>query len=87
MIRIVVNVSGGVVQDFFAPESDAEIVIVDWDAEGAGNDDAIEAVDAQGNRLRALVSVLTAAPIAELAGTDTQIILQKAGVANAAAQD
>lgn len=87
MVRIVVNVSGGIVQDVIASGKDVEVVVVDWDVEGSDDDAVVETLGSDGREISAFVSVFSAEPLESLAGTDAQIVLQKAGVADAATRD
>lgn len=84
MVRIVLNLYGGIVQDAFATDPDVELIVVDWDTEDAADEDTVQAADADGGELRAFVSYPTLQAWTALAGTDTGAILRAAGVADAA---
>ena len=82
---VVLNVSGGVVQEAYTSDPDLEVVIVDWDANGNAPDDVSTfTVDlASGDQTSAFVSALPIYPLAELAGTDVGAALTAAEVAAA----
>jgi hypothetical protein len=62
--QIVLNVSGGLVQDVFCSDPAAEVIVVDWDfADG----------EHQANVSRAEVL-----PLEELAGTDAEAAIEEA---------
>lgn len=70
--RVVVNVSGGAVQDVYCSDPQADIVIVDWDTEGCDpNADNLVAV-AGGP---AYVTNWDAQPLAAMKGTDVGLAL------------
>ena len=61
--RVVLNVSGGVVQDVYVADPDAiEVILVDWDTEGcqAGEDESLVEVEAAGGKLANAVVYPTA---------------------------
>ena len=80
---IVLNMYGGVVQDAFCSTPDAEVLLVDWDTEDSNPDDPglVEIIDARESRNRRVyVTELDQYSWQELAGTDVQKALQKAGM-------
>jgi hypothetical protein len=80
--RVVLNVFGGVVQDVFSSDAAIEVVIVDWDTEGADLDASglVEIADGGGHVSRAFISRPPVRPTSELAGTDASAALRKAGI-------
>lgn len=87
--RVVLNVSGGVVQDVFSSDAAIDIIIVDWDSEGADLDAsglvelATGGGDISGRVSRAVVSRPPIQPYNELAGTDASAAMRKAGISDA----
>ncbi len=83
--RIVIIVSGGLVQGIFCSDVTAEAVVVDWDTEGGDTedrDDNIVAVTGENNRTYyAAVLQHHVASFQELAGSNTLVALQQAGIA------
>jgi hypothetical protein len=77
-IEIVVNVHGGVVQDVFCSAGGAEVIVVDWDTEGAGSGDpSVVAVEtAKGEKRAVHVDRSKATPLVDLVGTDVEAALQ-----------
>ncbi len=65
--RIVVNVSGGVVQDVYCSDLQADLVIVDWDTDGC---DPTEGGIVEVGRQVAHVAQREAHPLDKLVGTD-----------------
>ncbi len=80
--KIVLNVSGGVVQEVFGSPSDAEIVCVDWDTEGCdpARDGTFEIVNDNGRTQQAAVIQHHVFPLEELSGMDVGKALEKAGL-------
>jgi hypothetical protein len=78
--RIVLNVSGGVVQDVFCSDPEAEVIVVDWETEGcdSSRDDVVE-IEGRGT------AVFVAHPhrysLQNLTGTVVEAALRAAGVA------
>jgi hypothetical protein len=61
--KVVLNVSGGVVQDVYVDDPDAiEVVLVDWDTDGcqAGEDESLVEIEAAGGALANAVIYPTA---------------------------
>ena len=87
--RVVPNVFGGVVQDTFSSDAAIDVIVVDWDTEGADLDAsglvelATGSGDISGRVSRAVVSRPTIQPYSELAGTDTWAAMRKAGINDA----
>lgn len=85
--RVVICVSGGVVQDVYAVDpttgpTDIEVILVDWDTDGTESDagDLVEIDDGSGHVSRAFVNRIEPQPASELAGTDVAAAMRKAGV-------
>ena len=70
-LEIIINVSGGVVQDV-ACSTDAEVILVDWDADGGdvGSPQIVAFLTEAGRREIACVEYFSAIPLHHLAGTD-----------------
>jgi hypothetical protein len=73
--QIVLNVSGGVVQDVFSSDPTAQILLVDWDLEGNAPTDC-DIVVLDDNQREAQVADLRALPLVELAGTDVAAAIE-----------
>lgn len=85
--RIVICLSGGVVQDVYAFDRtteaiDIEVVLVDWDTDGAefGAGGLVEIDDGNGRVSRAFVSYTRPQPVSELDGTEVAAAMRKAGM-------
>ncbi len=75
-MQVVINVHGGLVQEVFASEAPAEIVVVDWDTV-PGDPNAIE-VEVGRRHLRASVQHPIVQPIEHLAGSDVEAVIDAA---------
>ena len=75
-MQIVINVHGGLVQEVFASESLAEIVVVDWDVT-PGDRQAVE-VEVGRRHLQASVQHPMVQPIEHLAGSDVEAVVDAA---------
>ena len=77
-IQIVLNVSGGVVQDVFASRSDVEVLLVDWDTDSSIRDDpglvTIQASDSC--EQQAYVADLPVQPLEALSGSDAAAAIE-----------
>ena len=80
--RIVLNMSGGVVQDVFCSAPGAEVILVDWDVEGCNSseDGIVEIVDGHGHGQHVEIRQCCVFPLRDLSGTDVQKALQQAGM-------
>ena len=80
--QIVLNVSGGTVQDVFCSDSNAHVQIVDWDVQESDPDapGIVEVQVEQGRKQLAFVGGLLANPMPDLVGTDVEKALTAAGV-------
>jgi hypothetical protein len=79
-IEIIVSVYGGVVQDVFCSDAEAQVTIVDWDTEGANPDQAgvVKIQNAAGQERLAHVDRSKPAPLSRLVGTDVESALREA---------
>jgi hypothetical protein len=80
--KIVLNVSGGVLQDVFGSDPATAVAVVDWDTEGcdSSEDGIVEVPNGQGGTQLAVVVKHPVYPLEELAGTETEAALQAAGL-------
>lgn len=78
--RIILNVSGGVVQDVFCSDFETEVILVDWDTEGCDSSDD-DVFQIGGRAAAAFVARVDVAPCHELAGTDVEAALRAAQIA------
>ena len=83
--QIVINVYGGLVQDVFCSDADAEATIVDWDTEGSQPDEpGIVAVRGPLDRqFLAHVASHEVRPLAALSGTHTESAIEQANLEDA----
>ena len=72
--RVVVSVLGGVVQGVFA-DQDIEVVVVDWDAEGADGESLHWAVDSAGSAMQAICYQAPAESLDSMKGTDCGLMV------------
>jgi hypothetical protein len=81
--KIVLNVSGGVLQDVFSSDPAVTLLLVDWDTEGCDPSDngIVEIPDGRGSTQLAHVAECPVCPLEELAGTETEAALKAAGLA------
>jgi len=79
---VVLNVSGGVVQDAFCSPASMRVVLVDWDTEGqdATNQGVYQVETQSGRSYYAFVTQLPAAPLDQVAGRDIDRALLAAGI-------
>ncbi len=75
-LRIVLDISGGVVQDVYCSDPQAECVIVDWDCCEL-DDEVVGAVEVDGEV--ASITQHEVCPLDKLAGTDVEAALIKRG--------
>ena len=80
--KIVLNISGGVLQDVFSSDPTIAVVLVDWDTEGGSPSEngVVEFPDGQGGTQLANVAEYPVLPLEELAGTETDAALKAAGL-------
>ncbi len=75
-MQVVINVHGGLVQEVFASEPLAELVVVDWDVM-PGDHQAIE-VEIGQRHLQASVQHPMVQPLGHLAGSDVEAVIEAA---------
>jgi hypothetical protein len=80
--KVVLNLSGGVLQDVFGSDSAIAVTLVDWDVEGCSpsDDNIVELPDVRGGTHLAAVTDYPVWPLQQLAGTETEAALKAAGV-------
>jgi hypothetical protein len=80
--KVVLNLSGGVLQDVFGSDSAIAVTLVDWDVESCSPSDnnIIELPDVRGGTQLAAVTDYPVWPLEQLAGTETEAALKAAGV-------
>jgi hypothetical protein len=80
--RIVLNVSGGVVQEVFCLDPHAQVVLIDWDADGADpeNENVVTVEQEGGKPLTAYVAEFPTTPLPSVLGTCTETILEAAKI-------
>jgi len=80
--KIVLNISGGVLQDVFSSDPAMTAMLVDWDTEGCDSSDGgiTEIPDGRGGTQPAHVAEYPVCPLEELAGTETEAALKAAGL-------
>jgi hypothetical protein len=72
-MQIVINVHGGLIQEVFASERLAELVVVDWDCT-PGDHQAVE-IEMGRRHLRASVQRPIVQPLGHLAGSDVEAVI------------
>ena len=82
-IQIVLNVSGGVVQDVFASRSDVAVLLVDWDADSSIRDDPslVNLAASDGREQQAYVADLPVQPLEGLSGSDAGAAIEASSFA------
>jgi hypothetical protein len=80
--KVVLNISGGVLQDVFGSDPAITVALVDWDTEGCDPSDngIVEIPDERGGTQLANVAEYNISPLEELVGTDTEAALKAAGL-------
>ena len=80
--QIVINVSGGLVQDVFCSDPDTQVALVDWDTETCdpADDDIVAVNTADGHARFAHVAEYAAHPFSSLFGTDVATAMDTAGI-------
>ena len=79
--QIVINVSGGMVQDVFCCDPHVSLAVVDWDTEGCSPaEPGIFEVPLEGRLTSAWVGECEAVPLEDLIGSDVERALQAAGI-------
>jgi hypothetical protein len=79
---IILNISGGVLQDVFGSDPAITVALVDWDTEGCDPSDngIIEIPDGRGGTQLANVAEYPVQPLEQLTGTETEAALKAAGL-------
>lgn len=80
--KIVLNISGGVLQDVFGSDPTIAVALVDWDTEGSdpSENDIIEIPDGRGGTQLAAVAKYPVLPLTDLTGTEADAALKAAGL-------
>jgi len=79
--KVVLNISGGVLQDVFGSDPAISAVLVDWDTEGSDpSEEGIVEVPADRGTQLAAVSECPVLPLTDLVGTETEAALKAAGL-------
>lgn len=80
--KIVLNISGGVLQDVFSSDPAATVMLCDWDCEGCSpsDDGVVEIPGGRGGTQLARVAEYPVLPLTDLAGTETEAALKAAGL-------
>jgi hypothetical protein len=80
--KIVLNLSGGVLQDVFGSDPAVAVALVDWDVEGCSPSDhnIVELPDVRGGTQLASVVEYPVWPLGQLVGTETEAALKAAGL-------
>ena len=80
--KVVLNISGGVLQDVFSSDPAIAVVNVDWDTEGSdpSEDGIVEIPNGCGGTQLANVAEYPVLPLTDLAGTETAAALKAAGL-------
>ena len=80
--KVVLNLSGGVLQDVFGSDPAIAVALVDWDVEGCSPSDnnIVELPDVRGGTQLASVVEYPVWPLEQLAGTETEAALKAAGL-------
>ena len=79
--KVVLNISGGVLQDVFSSDPAISVVLADWDTEGCSPSDmGIVEVPADRGTQLANVAEYPVLPLTDLVGTETEAALKAAGL-------
>jgi hypothetical protein len=79
--KVVLNISGGVLQDVFSSDPAISVVVCDWDTEGCSPSDmGIVEVPADRGTQLANVAEYPVLPLTDLVGTETEAALKAAGL-------
>lgn len=78
--QLVINVSGGLVQEVFAADPNLDVLLVDWDVEGADVDhpDVVSVRNRHGRTHLAYVAPVLVHSLSSLANTDVAAALAAA---------
>jgi len=80
--KVVLNISGGVLQDVFSSDPAVSVMLCDWDTEGCSPADngIVEITDRRGGTQLANVAEYSVLPLEQLADTETEAALKAAGL-------
>jgi len=80
--KVVLNISGGVLQDVFSSDPAISVVLADWDTEGPdpSEEGVVEISDGHGGTQLAAVAEYPVTPLSDLEGTETDAALKAAGL-------
>jgi hypothetical protein len=80
--KVVLNISGGVLQDVFGSPTALDVILVDYDVEGCApsDDGIIEIPNGRGGTQLANVAEYPVLPLTDLSGTDTERAIKAAGL-------
>jgi hypothetical protein len=80
LTQIVLNISGGIVQEVFCSDPAAEVIVVDWDTEHCSPDEPgmVTVRNFYDREHRVLVGRREVLPLGELAGTDAEAAIEEA---------
>jgi len=80
--KVVLSISGGVLQDVFASDPAIALIRVDWDTEGSDPSEpgVVEIPDGRGGTQLAAVAEYPLLPLTDLVGTETEAALKAAGL-------
>ena len=78
--QIVLNISGGLVQEIFCSDQAAEAIVVDWDTEHCSPDEpgVVTVRNFYDRDHRVHVARREVLPLAEMAGTDAEAAIEEA---------
>ena len=80
-LKVVLDISGGVLQDVFSSDPSISVVVCDWDTEGCSPSDmGIVEVPADRGTQLANVAEYPVLPLTDLVGTETEAALKAAGL-------
>jgi hypothetical protein len=87
--KVVLNISGGVLQDVFSSDPAISVVLADWDTEGSdpSEEGIVKIPDGRGGTQLANVAEYPVTPLADLVGTEIEAALKAAGMELAQAAD
>jgi len=80
--KVILNISGGVLQDVFSSDPAISVVLADWDTEGSdpSEEGIVEIPDGRSGTQMANVAEYPVLPLADLVGTETEMALKAAGL-------
>jgi hypothetical protein len=80
--KIVLNISGGALQDVFGSDPAIVVTAVDWDTEGSNpsEDGIVEIPNGRGGTQLAAVAEWPVSPLTDVSGTETDAAMKAAGL-------